>query len=293
MTPSIFINHYSENIAKEEVSFKHIVITRYWFPIAATRKDDGSCSDAEWFERRYELFKTYCLPSVLGQSEQEFIWIVYFDESAPYESVKQVKELLSAYPHFHVRTLSAFKSSVIRDDLANFTHGFEYLLTTRLDNDDGLHREFIKRLHDAIRPGGREFLNFPVGLIACGERIYLYRHRSNAFISFFEPVEGALTVFCAPHEQLCYWAPIRQLEAWPSFLQVVHGTNLSNKPRGIRVHRTLALTGFEAIPNLFSFPMDESDAGITFENATMGLIWALRDRVLNVAKALLLKRRST
>jgi hypothetical protein len=274
-------------------SFKHIVITRFWFRKSAVGRDSGPRPEPAWFEGRRDLFKTYCLPSVVGQSTQNFTWHIYFDECMPVEYLDEIRRLISPYPNFQVRTLKAYEASLIQQDLlADIKGKTNYLLTTRLDTDDGWHRNFVKWLQSSVGDGQREFLNFPVGIIAYKNRLYLYRHHSNAFISLLEPTENPLTVLCAPHEQLSRFAPIRQLDSWPAFLQVIHGQNLSNKPRGVRVHRALALQGFEAIPELFKQPILESDAAIIFENATMNMAWRTRDSILAFAKAILVKKRN-
>ena len=160
----------------------------------------------------------------------------------------------------------------------------KWVLTTRLDNDDGWHRDFVKILHSNVTVGRREFLNYPVGLIYYMDNIYLYRHQSNAFISFMEPSDSFSTVWCGPHPYLSRIAPIRQLSSFPAFLQVVHGQTRSNKPRGVRVHRMLALNGFEAITQLFEGSADETDFSIVLDNMTSAMKWAARDRAGMIAR---------
>ena len=48
----------------------------------------------------------------------------------------------------------------------------KWLLTTRPDNDDGVHPEFVATLQRAQRFKQAEVLNLPLGIILSGERAY-------------------------------------------------------------------------------------------------------------------------
>jgi hypothetical protein len=280
------VSQQGEN-AGNRAMFRHVVLTRFWFRISAIGRDSGPRPDPAWFENRLNLFKTYCLPSVVAQSVQNFTWFIYFDACTPDEYLDRMRELIAPYGNIRVRTSPSYDGSLLaRDSIAEIEDASEWLLTTRLDSDDGWHRDFVKRLQASVQQQKREFLNFPAGIIAYRNKVFLYRHRSNAFISLLEPIANATTVCCGPHEELSRLAPIRQLDPTPAFVQVVHGTNLSNKPRGARVHKAIALQGFEAIPALFAPPFEESDTGILFENATSALAWRIRDKVLDLAKGI-------
>jgi hypothetical protein len=262
---------------------KHFILTRYFVrfdPNAPIAVKPG------WFEERLRLFETYCLPSMVAQTDQDFIWLLYFDPATPARHVEQIRSLIAPHPHFRIKFNERFTPETVRKDVIEEAgSGAGWLLTTRFDNDDGLRRDFIARLHAGVRPGTREFLNVPAGLIDYRGRLLLYRDGSNAFISLFEPAQDAVTVLCAQHQELRKFGSIRQIDPFPAFVQVVHGGNLSNKPRGPRVHKALALAGFEAIPALYAGPLEESDGWIMAENLTAAVLWRIRDDVIRIAKA--------
>jgi Putative rhamnosyl transferase len=131
-----------------------------------------------------------------------------------------------------------------------------------------------------------EFLNFPRGIIWYSGKCYLYRHSSNAFLSMVEPAAAPRTVWLGPHEDAARVAPVRQLAQTPAFLQVIHGKNVSNKPRGTRMNARRALIGFEAIEALQGRQARESATGIMLENATSVVLWKLRDWLISMAKPL-------
>jgi hypothetical protein len=241
--------------------------------------------NAEWLSNRLEKFRTYCLPSVVAQSNQNFRWHLYFCDRAPAECISQVRSLIEPYPNIEIKICDLFTKEVIQENVRNaLAPETKWVLTTRLDNDDGWHRDFVKRLQGQLEFKRSEFLNFPRGIILYDNKIFLYKHTSNAFISFLEPRDDFLTVWCGTHLNLGKIAPIRQLVESPTFLQVVHDQTRSNKPRGVRVRRLPAIEGFEAIPELFEMSSPESDLGILWENLTAASVWAARDQAIALAR---------
>jgi Putative rhamnosyl transferase len=268
--------------------FQHIVITRYFVRFEAdTEIKAVLAANPGWLAERFELFRAYCFPSVVAQSVKDFTWLLYFDVDTPPAELDRVRALVAGHDFIRIVLCTDFndasREAAVRAELAP---GVSCLLTTRLDNDDGWRRDFVEVLHRQVRLGRREFLNYPVGLIYYAGMTFLYRHPSNAFISLAEPAEGFLTVWCGQHERLDRIAPIRQLPAFPAFMQVVHRGTRSNKPRGVRVHRLLALVGFEAMDLPAGDETEVEDWDLTFYNMSTALGWAIRDKVLELGRRL-------
>jgi hypothetical protein len=267
--------------------FEHFIITPYFvrFTEKTNDRDAKLRAEPDWLENRLELFKTFCLPSVVAQSDQNFRWHIYFDEDAPAEYLARVKALTDPYPIIEIKKCHLFNRELLETNVrASLKSETKWVLTTRLDNDDGWHRDFAKSLHAQVNFERREFLNFPVGLLYYTNKLYLYRHASNAFISFLEPSDSFLTVWCGPHPYLSKVAPVRQLLPFPAFVQVIHGQTRSNKPRGVRIHRMLAVEGFEAIQAFTADPISETDLEIVLGNLTSVAWWAARDRAVSFAR---------
>jgi hypothetical protein len=239
----------------------------------------------EWLAGRLRLFEAYCLPSVIAQSDQDFRWFLYFDDATPAEYLDRVASLTLRHRNIHIKRCALWEGATLeRDLLAALDAGKRWVMTTRLDNDDGIRRDFVSMLHAAARER-TEFLNFPRGIIWYSGKCYRYTHQSNAFLSMVEPANAPRTVWVAPHEEASGTAPVRQLAGTPAFLQVVHGQNVSNKPRGMRMSARRALEGFEGIEALRgSAATTESLAGILLENATRGVAWRARDALIALAK---------
>jgi hypothetical protein len=150
-----------------------------------------------------------------------------------------------------------------------------WVVTTRLDNDDGLHRDFVKKLQGRVRIGTTEAFDFPWGIVLANGVPYLSRQRSNAFISLSEPLIGLKTVTSVRHKEMSRRYQVRTVTNEPSWLQSLHGSNLSNKVRGWRIPRANLPEGLEVGEPL---PPDEkSAAGVFLENATLGAGRHVRD----------------
>jgi hypothetical protein len=114
----------------------------------------------------------------------------------------------------------------------------EWLLTTRLDNDDALNPRFIETLQSEVRPGVREFINPTHGLIVANGKLYRHHDYSGPFISLSEPLEGCRTVWIDEHGLLSRHGSVRQFALRDAWIQVVHGGNLANQVRGVRISPT-------------------------------------------------------
>src|SRR5205085_3626936 len=110
-----------------------------------------------------------------------------------------------------------------------------------------ISRDFVKMVQSHAIVGTRQVLNITNGYIWWQGRVYRHQHRSNAFASVSESVSGLATVFSTPHVELSRLAPLQQITADAGWMQVIHGENISNRVRGIRVpasdvRRTFNLT---------------------------------------------------
>jgi hypothetical protein len=265
---------------------QHFITTPFYVQRHFTGQSEPTLAAPAWLESRLRLFEDYCLPSVTGQSDQNFEWFIYFDVSTPVEYLERISSLTCRYPNISIKLCSSFGwEEVSRDVVAKRAASTKWIITTRLDNDDGLHRDFVSTLHSAVEER-EEFLNFPQGIILYSSKCFVYRHPSNAFISFVEPATSPRTAWAVAHVYAAKVAPVRQLISAPAFLQVIHGANISNKPRGTRINSRKALVGFDTIPVLRKAENDETQIGIMLENATIVMLWRLRDSLVSLARAM-------
>lgn len=219
-----------------ERKIRHVILTR--FNVASPGREHSIRLRQGWLDGRFELFERYCLPSVQMQSNQDFEWIIFFDEQTPEKYRKEISRLQSIFPFKAVYT-GLFRMKEIVPQIFGSDSKSEWLLTTRLDSDDVLAVDFAERLRNSLQELRPMVINFPDGVIlSVGETNRLYRTQddSNPFASLLEPTGDKIkTIWGENHVDIQKLADVVQLQGPPAWLQLVHGANVSNRIKGKRI----------------------------------------------------------
>jgi hypothetical protein len=167
---------------------------------------------------------------MLAQQDPAPKWLVYFDPDSPDWLKRWIEKVRGPFEPL-------FRSGVPREDLvadlaALFPTKSEALITTNLDNDDGLAVDFGRRLQQLAPLREREAVYFSHGLIRTAHSLYLRTDRSNAFCTVREGWDDPKTAWFDWHNRLGLAMPVRVVGGPPAWLQVVHSTNVSNRVRG-------------------------------------------------------------
>lgn len=207
----------------------HVLLTRFNLP---TRGVEGLIRAREgWLEERLRLFERFTAPSVAMQTLRP-TWLVYLDPGSPdwlLDRLRHWKEIGILTP-----ILREFVDiEALREDLdRHVARKNERLLTTNLDNDDGLARDFCERLSSASSPSDRCVIYWPSGLIRHESELFIRTDRRNAFCSVLESWRAPVTSWSEYHNEFSRVMPVVELKFPPGWLQVVHGSNVSNRVRG-------------------------------------------------------------
>jgi hypothetical protein len=206
----------------------------------------------EWCARRAELFLDITLPSMLAQSSQAFEWLIYFDveRNPPVERV-----LAALAPHANIHPMffdcrGRHPWELVghaRIGVAERTSpGTEVVLTTKLDTDDALHRDYVRVLNHRARQLGREEIgdglavNCDYGVQLVGGRLLAYLYGANPFLTMVEyvrtPTGDALnfdllqTAMTILHYKVHESFPVDHfLYRQPLWLQTIHEANAFNE----------------------------------------------------------------
>lgn len=108
------------------------------------------------------------------------------------------------------------------------------VITTRVDNDDAIARDYLEAVRRAAIDHTYAFLNFTHGLQISGGRLYRRSDPSNAFVSLVEHTSTPKTVFVDQHQLVDRHGPVLQIPRRDMWLQVIHGANVANVARGVR-----------------------------------------------------------
>lgn len=187
-----------------------------------------------WIENRMKLFLKYCWPTIVNQKFTDFKWIVHFAPETPeffYEG------LSDEFPNFIPFKGDSFKEWVVE----NTPEDTDYVVTSRVDNDDGLSVEYFNAIHTSAINNIN--LGNPVAFVINPERgivmktdTYKYsivNEKSNPFITLVEPFRGnesyVQTVLAHRHIVMeDHFKTIRLNTKSPLWMRVIHETNLLN-----------------------------------------------------------------
>jgi hypothetical protein len=124
----------------------HAVITRFSYrgafgPLRAGRDP----LDPSTLERRFAVFQATCLPSLLGQTTRNFLWVLLVDTALPATFRQRLERLVSDHPDARLVSFSKRLNLQSLDWLAPHMAPHEgHLTTTTLDDDDLLHAGYVQ-----------------------------------------------------------------------------------------------------------------------------------------------------
>lgn len=259
---------------------QHYLITQ--FNLTGLVKFQDTRAWNEWNIYRFDFFKRYSLPSVLNQSNKDFIWFIFFDKSTPVECLRYIDEL-KQYKFIIpiiINGITEFRAECIKSLKKYLKKDYEWILTTRLDNDDALHYSAIDTIQNCFTPVDQQLIILASGYV-CDfktKKLSHYYYFKSPFLTVIErnnkdDIKG---VFFHTHTE---WPNLRfrltrelkhlfikEIKSKPIYIvdkpywvQFIHN-NLSNSfYRGVPVLHSLNLTEF-GLPiktekgNFFSFP---------------------------------------
>lgn len=229
--------------------FQHYLITRFnygWLDNAKKSRTGTSVNTSHWLDERVQLFETFCLPSVAQQTCQDFTWVMQFDPQTP----KEVLDRCATGPN--VRIIQ----EPILDYFRHLKVKTPFLMTSRLDNDDALHQDYIQTVQ--ARFDGRTQLIDTRGIQFDRSRNRVHtdgrRKPNSPFLTLIEKMDGTpKTVHHVEHAKMRRHFPAIRLRR-RLWCQVVHENNLLNRIRGRRIWWP-DLTGFPEV-----LQMDEASS---------------------------------
>jgi hypothetical protein len=247
--------------------YDHFIITRF-----NLKKDDWNSDknsekilDHLWLSERIELFKNYCMPSVLGQTNKNFRWLIFFEKSTEHE-VLDLVELMKPYSFIEAVFLNGYKEFQLNSPKllkSKMKSSSNSLLTTRLDNDDAIHENFIKEIQNSINfIPENSIIQFPYGICLQhrkNKRLAIQYYPLNQFLTLFEKIDPSIDPLTVLGKEHTIWKE----EGWNihdvgnelRWLQVVHERNMLNSFNGTPVLKK-HLKGFNIENDKFNWQND-------------------------------------
>lgn len=217
-----------------EKKFTHTVITRFnlrnsdWH---ATKNNDAVLTE-KWLTNRFQLFEKYCLPSLINQSNNNFNWRIYFDTTTSQSIVKKIHAISNKGEYFTPVFVDGMEGFL--PDIQRYIRSLdsEFMITSRVDNDDCLHEQYIDEIQKRFDFQDYMAIDFIDGYalqLVPFVRVGLKRWASNPFISLIERKENALSVWHKSHTEWKREHRVITVTDTRVWMQVVHYENKVNE----------------------------------------------------------------
>lgn len=216
--------------------FYHFLITRFNLknPDWNVTKNNEALLDDTWMTERLSLFENYCYPSVVAQRNKNFKWLLFFDESTPEKYRTRIESIIGTNDFivpFYIGGMPKFQDSILDFVLKN-ANNKPYLITSRIDNDDCIHVDFIDEVQKQFNK--QDFLaidqisGYTMQIepeIILGKKDHIF----NPFISLIERNENPKTVWHYSHNMWKKEPRLVHLSEKRLWLSVIHGKNKVNE----------------------------------------------------------------
>lgn len=216
-------------------NYKHYILSRFNIPNNKTYRKPSQ----KWLEVHYKLFDDYCYPSIINQTDKCVTWLIAFDnETIDKDWVEQHKLITPLYISDFSRLYKHHCKQFIISEIPKWA---EYLITTRVDVDDFIHRNFISTIHNNVL--GYYSTDICVSLTkgltydteTNATRIWKKRY-TNPFISLVEKLYNLDNINTVNYTKHCamdnYFEVLYIDTIEPMWGQTINGYNVSNIMRG-------------------------------------------------------------
>lgn len=219
----------------------HLLITRFNVPIPQWDRDKAGTVtlDDEWMQHRLDLFTRYCTPTVAAQTEKYFRWLIYCDSNTAGVYADMIKDAIIQIPQAEIRYVNNFEA--LKTDLKELmaTGASSFVITSRVDNDDGLGIDYIKLIQNHFVEVDKTVVNLSGGILYDTEKKILTElpaMTNNHFGSLIEKKEisgNYLTVMGFAHHDPPPDLKIVNVPCRYAWLKLIHSRNVKSRTNGV------------------------------------------------------------
>ena len=258
--------------------FTHYLITRYNVPLEGWHVDRSGITtrDENWLKHRLHLFAAYCVPTILAQSEKNFTWLIYCDKDTPKNHLIEIQRVLTPVTQAKIRLAGDYFECM--RDIDQHLAGSEtpFVITSRVDNDDGLGIHYMKTIQSHFIPEDKLIIN-----LLNGNGYHVSKHvatvlkniRNNHFGSLIEsrnPDGGHISVRGFQHGSPPSNFRVVNVKGSNSWIKIFHERNLRSSAFGYPL--------IDASLNAF-YGISKIHMPINYLNTTIYSFWWLQDGV--------------
>ncbi|WP_284651940.1 glycosyltransferase [Flavobacterium terrisoli] len=219
--------------------FHHLLVTRFNLrnPEWDVTKNNEKLLTDDWMEERMWFFENFCFPGIVAQTNQDFEWLLYFDVTTPEKYKIRMTELIQNQPNFKVFYIDGMPA--FYDELKNYIKAIPnpkpYLITSRIDNDDAVHKDFINEIQ--LQFNQQEYLVLDIikgyslqirPTVMLGKKEHIF----NPFMSLIEKNDDPKTIWFYHHNMWKKETRIKQVTHKRLWIAVIHEKNKVNNFNG-------------------------------------------------------------
>lgn len=216
--------------------FNHYLITRFNLknPKWDVTKNNETLLTDEWLEHRLWLFENFCFPSVAAQTNQNFTWLIYFDTTTPDAYKQKIEVIIGTQPNvklFYIDGMPAFYPEINKLITVEAVNK-PYLITSRIDNDDCISKNFIDEVQKQFASQDYMAIDIIKGyslqikpVIMVGKKEHIF----NPFISLIEKNENPKTVWANDHNHWKKETRVTQITDKRLWMSIIHEKNKVNE----------------------------------------------------------------
>lgn len=217
-------------------NYSHFLITRFNLRSQAwvENKAGEPVLNEMWMSKRMDLFKKYCFPSVLNQTNKNFKWLIFFDSNTAEKYKRQIFDLVEHNDFIYIYFINGMLefNKRIQEAIHTLRNSSPYVISTRLDNDDLIHKNFIGTIQSLFVEVPETLIDLRRGyqLSLEGKRIEL-RHFYDEFTHFISLIEYGNDIKSVFSRELQNWRGKKEIiieDTNALFIEIVHGGNLVN-----------------------------------------------------------------
>lgn len=205
--------------------------------------------------RRFEIFEEICLPSLTGQTDQDYNMILVTSQDLPDWALVRLEKSVRNLPNIYVRAYrpkASIKRVYKRSAFEMFDPEADVTATFCLDDDDAVGRDYIERLRTYLTPENKgKIVTFARGYqlalsdetLGCREDTSLKSSAGLAAIhqGRIEELNDIKTVYgYGGHRQADRFAQLITDTTEAMYVQTANGFNVSHRIGGKDIHAMTA-----------------------------------------------------
>ena len=240
----MFFKLFQKRLSKSE--YNHVIITNFNLNCSKAFRNIPPMRhvDEEWLENRFSLFEKFCLPSIINQTNKNFLWMCALHKDTPEKYRAKFSEYQKLCPQIQI---------VYSDEILEYHKNLpdiirqiikapkEYIVTSRLDSDDALGCDYIEKVQKNLYKKDNYFIDFLYGYLydLKNNSLYFRKYKRNPFSTRVEKHDYFKTVRDCQHTEINKFGKVITIKTRKAlWCQIVHGGNVLNKVKGKPVKNT-------------------------------------------------------